>query len=363
MKILHVINNLTSGGAEKLLTDILPLMRKDGNDVSVAIANSKANISKYETTLKNEGIKIIDFDKSFYNPLLIYRLYKLIKLENYDVVHAHLFPTQYWLAMATYFLTKKPRLVKTEHSVFNERKNYKILRPLEKIIYSRYTSIIAISEEVKTNLSNWLNEKSKIVVINNGVNLNQIELAQNDVSPDFLNPSKKNLLMVARFDFSQKDQITLIEAINFLNNKEDYNLYFIGNGPNMENVKNIVKEKELNHLIFFLGLRTDVYNLMNKVDLNILSTNHEGLSGVTLESLASGKPFLGSDVVGVKEIVPDSTFLFKCKDSRELANKIESIISSPQTQKEMIYRAKDYIKKFDTSYMVKGYLLLYKSLI
>ncbi len=68
MKILHYINNLGSGGAEKLLTGILPLMKANGHDVHLLYANNKANTKNYEPLLNNAGIKIKNLDVSFYNP-------------------------------------------------------------------------------------------------------------------------------------------------------------------------------------------------------------------------------------------------------------------------------------------------------
>ena len=87
MKILHIINNLGSGGAEKLLTLLLPLMKKEGHDVSVIIANSKENVLSYERTLIDSGVKYKTLSISFYNPMIVFKLIKEFKKENYEVVH------------------------------------------------------------------------------------------------------------------------------------------------------------------------------------------------------------------------------------------------------------------------------------
>ena len=84
------------------------------------------------------GIQVIDFKLSIYNPLQILRLVSLLKKEKYDIAHAHLFPTQYWLAISSLWKPKSTRLIKTEHSVYNERKEYRILNPIERWIYRKY---------------------------------------------------------------------------------------------------------------------------------------------------------------------------------------------------------------------------------
>ena len=152
MKILHYINNLGAGGAEKLLVDILPLMKAKGHDVHLVYSNSKANVKNYDLILKNSKINVRNLNVSFYNPLQIFFLLQIMRKEQYDIIHAHLFPTQYWLAFASIFKPKKTQLIKTEHSVFNERKQYRMLRPLDRFVYYKYNKIIGITDQVTDNL-------------------------------------------------------------------------------------------------------------------------------------------------------------------------------------------------------------------
>jgi glycosyltransferase involved in cell wall biosynthesis len=360
MKILHYINNLGSGGAEKLLTDVLPIMKDNGHEVSLLICNSKKNMKRHEDVLKKSGVRIIDLNTSFYNPLQIISVIKIIKNGNYDIVHTHIFPSQYWLGLASIFISKNIKLIKTEHNASNNRRKYKILRILDRMVYSRYDLIISITEKVNKNLINWLNSNPKTKIINNGVNLSELNKAHvidkiNDISfKDF-----KNILMVGSFDFTKKNQLFLLEAFKYLPN--DYRLFFAGEGPNLKNVKLKAEYLELHERVFFLGVRSDVYSLIKSVDLNILSSFHEGLSGYTLESLASGKPFLGSNVDGIKDIVPCNSYLFENSDAEKLSFKIQNILNDKNLRNQMIYNANQHVLKYDTKNMVAGYLEAYKT--
>ncbi len=359
MKILHYINNLGSGGAEKLLSDILPLMKEEGHEVFLVIANDEKNFKRNIDVIKANNIFYKNLNTSFYNPFQIFTIIRFIRKHKFDIVHAHLFPTQYWLAFASFFLPKTTKLVKTEHSVFNERKHYRVLKPLEKLVYSRYNGIIAITPKVKENLAQWLEEKNKIRVIPNGINLAEMKKSTTQGQTyDFLDDKFFNILMVGRFDGWQKDQLSLIKALEFLGN--DVKLFFAGQGPYLETVKKEVQYRSIQNQVMFLGLRDDVYTLMSNVDLNVLSTNHEGLSGVTLEALASGKPFIGSDVEGVQEVVPSRDFLFPPKNPQALAEKIKEIKKNKALEKEMVISALRHVKSYDTSYMVEKYINEYK---
>jgi glycosyltransferase involved in cell wall biosynthesis len=360
MKIMHYINNLGSGGAEKLLSSILPIMQKKGHIVHLVICNNHMNIKEYEQAITYSGIKIINFDKSFYNPLQVIQLILLIRKEKFDIIHAHLFPSQYWLAIASIFKPNKTILIKTEHSVYNERKNYRLLRPLEKIIHQRYSKIICITEHVKINLANWLKTESNLLVIHNGIDLIQFKTdAKNcKIDNNLFDKNNINILMTARFDSISKDHKTIINALKLL--PTNYRLFFAGEGPNMNIVKEYVKLQNLNSRVHFLGYRADIPYLMSSTDINVLSSHFEGLSGVTLESLASGKPFLGSNVTGVNSFVPNEYFLFENGNHIELANKIKAINTSSLLNGQMIIDAKAYIKQFDIHKMTNQYLNLYQ---
>lgn len=360
MKILHYINNLAPGGAEKLLTDILPLFQRKGLEIHIAYSNNRKNLNRYNEIIERNGIIIHNFKMSIYNPLQVFKLIRLLKNEKYDIVHAHLFPTQYWLAFASLRISYKTRFIKTEHSIINRRRKIRILRPLEKWIYRRYNVIIAITCNVKKNLDSWLDKTANIVVINNGVNLREIELIIRNIHSTnitIFDSHRYNILMAGRFNY-EKDQCSLIKALSLL--PEHYWLFLAGGG-NPVKMKHLVAELNLLKRVHFLGIREDIYKLMSLADLNVLSTNHEGLSGVALESMASGRPFIGTDVMGVNDIVPDNQFLFPRNDPWSLAAKIKEVSKNKLLEKHLIESGLEHVKKFDMNIMVDNYLVVYQS--
>ncbi|MEJ5961814.1 glycosyltransferase [Pedobacter immunditicola] len=362
MKILHYIDGLVSGGAEKLVTDILPLMKEEGHEVQLLISNKKNLVTAYHNLLRENGISVKTLDSSNYNPLQVYQLIRLLRNERYDIVHAHLFPSQYWLAVASWFKPSRTRLVKTEHSVHNNRRKYQSLQRLEKVVYNRYAMTISITTKVDKSLQSWL-EKVRSVVIPNGVNLNQLEKERaqsKDIQYDIFKEGNYNILMVGRFS-EEKDQQTLIQSMQYL--PEHFHLFFAGSGTMLEPAKQFAKSLDLTPRVHFLGMRTDVYSLMNKVDLNVLSTNFEGLSGVTLESLASEKPFIGSDVPGVNDIVPDPRLLFPPRQPEILAKKIKETSQDHELYAEMVKLSLEHVKKYCIIQMCNRYLKVYEGVL
>ena len=138
MNILHVITSLEIGGAQRLLSDLIPLQAKT-DDVTLLVYERVHN--EFERKIEEAGVHIVSMEEhNFHNPLVVFRMRKFFR--NYDIVHAHLFPTIYWASLACRGL--KVKLVYTEHSTSNSRREKWYFRPIERFMYSRYDRIISI---------------------------------------------------------------------------------------------------------------------------------------------------------------------------------------------------------------------------
>ena len=296
MKILHITNNLWSGGVTTLLEELLSYFSKD-NEVTLLLLGK--NEEKYnEEKLKN--VKIIFLNqKKLYSLKNILKIRKLIK-EN-DIIHSHLFPSQYITVIASLFLKKF--LITTEHSSLNNRRNYKLFKYIERFFYSRYKKIITVSEIAKINLINWIGMQDKIIVISNGIDLEKYKNGKNIRNELWnLRENEKLICMIARF-IPPKDHKTVIKAMKLLS--KNVKCIFVGIGQQMLEMQEYVKKENLEKRIKFLGYREDIPNILNSCDISILSSGYEGLPFIVLESLASSTIFLGSNVNGISEIFDD----------------------------------------------------------
>lgn len=368
MKIYHVINQLAKGGAEKLLVEVLPIYVQMGYEVTLVELTTRVSNSdepQYRQSLKEKGVNLISLSNGrLWNPLLIFKLASFFRSIEAGVVHVHLFPALYFASLASLLIKNKPTLIFTEHSTQNKRSNKFYFRPIEKLIYRRFDAVIAISAVVFKRLETIINDKQKIRLIRNGIEIGQFK----DAKPISINELFENngiahmkvISMVARF-MPPKDQLSIIKAMLML--PENYFVIFIGEGEKRPEAEESVKNNNLEHRVHFLGFRTDIPNIMKSVHLNILSSNYEGMSGVTLESLASGKPFIGSDVSGINDIVPDSSFLFEPGNPQKIAEKILEIVEDPVLTKVMVDKANHFVQQFDIRFMVEEHIGLYKKVV
>ncbi|KAA6440700.1 glycosyltransferase [Dyadobacter flavalbus] len=366
MRVLVIINDVSQGGGEKLLASSLPFFKKKGIDIALLLLNGKASVPSFLSDIKKAGITIHDLGiNSFYNPLCAWKIRTFLTANTFDVVHVHLFPAQYWASLAVSSMMVRPVLIFTEHSNHNKRREKKYLQGIERAAYKPYSAIIAITDSVNTKLVAWIGQGEKIHTIHNGVDLTGIadapKLDRSALRAQLNIPLNARLILMAASFRYPKDQGALIKACAILG--KEYHVLLAGEGELKEKTKALAVECGVENQVHYLGFRTDISSLMKTVDLNVLSSSYEGMSGVTLESLAAGVPFLGSDVAGIREIVPDKSFLFVPGDEVDLANKIRPVFQEPGLSEKMATEAVIFVKSFSMENMVDKYILLYKKLL
>lgn len=357
MKLLHIINSLNTGGAEKLIRDTLPLYAEKGMEIDLLVLMNTDG--PFLSELKNEDCcKIIALEyKNVYNPLMIFKIRKIIR--NYDIIHVHLFPALYWVAIAS-ILNYKQKFVFTEHNTSNRRRNNLILKIFDSIIYKHYDRIVAISDQVKNELLNHVKiYTSKIIKIENGINFKKIQSINSYKKNDIFHTKKKYLIQVSSFT-KQKDQLTLIKALHYL--PDEYVLLLVGKGETKNIINQETKELKLQHRVKFLGIRKDVIELMKTSDIIILSSHYEGLSIAALEAMSSGRPFIASDVPGLHELVKDAGILFPHGDAKQLAEEILSLMANPEYYREIGEKCQTRAKEYDINIMIDKHMELYKEL-
>lgn len=346
-----MINAFTGGGAEKLLHDTVILQKSYGIDVTIYLLSTDNN--HYLDSVREAGVNvIISKQKSLYSPKHILKIRSII--DNYDLVHVHLFPSLYWTSLASLFLKHQSKLVLTEHSTHNRRRNNRILRPIERFIYNQYDHIFCISKATETNLHKWLPSTiNKTTVVPNGIDLSEYRNAKpykkSQLSPR-LKESDKLIVMVARFD-QQKDQDTLVKALGYLD--KEYKLLLVGTGEREEEVKKLAKTEGVADRIIFLGFRKDVPNILKTSDLFVLSSHWEGFGLVAVEAMASGIPVLVSNVEGLREVVDNKDMTFPQGDSKRLAEKVTSTLGNKSTTRDFISYGLERCKRFSIENMVK----------
>lgn len=354
MRILHVITSLRTGGAEKLMVDLLPRLRSFGHDVELCLFDGIR--TPFYDELENQGIKIHCFQigGSVYNPINILKLIPLMK--QFDIVHTHNTAPQLFVAIAHLFASRC-KIFTTEHNTTNRRRYIKGLVYADKWMYNQYKNIICISDQAEVNLREYLKDSTnKISTIYNGVDIQKYMNAEPLEELETKYNNCKLGVMVAGFR-EQKDHQTLIKAYKEL--PENYHLLLVGTGDTEEQCKKLVSDLHLDKRVHFLENRTDIPQILHSSDVVIMSSHYEGLSLSSIEGMACGKPFIATDVDGLHEIVMGAGILVPHKNAEVLASEIQKVLSNGEYQEKIISLCQEKAKSFDITIMTTNYNSLY----
>ena len=146
--------------------------------------------------------------------------------------------------------------------------------------------------------------------------------------------------------------------------KVDVTLTFLGNGREIENVKNKVAEYGLDGSISFKGNVFNVEDYLKEANLYVHSAKYEPFGLVLLEAMASGLPVVALDGKGNRDIVINSLngFLIEEENVELFADKIMELIYNENTYRQMSENALEFSKRFDIANYIERLLELYKGI-
>jgi glycosyltransferase involved in cell wall biosynthesis len=285
---------------------------------------------------------------SAWRALLFFR--KIINNDNFDLLNIHsTIPAAFILKLP---VAKKMAKVFTFHaSIYQEivtqktHKKYssdfmlaiilKVVRFLEKSIFNQCENIITLSEFTRNQLIELYNiNQSKIKIIFGAVDVEKFKIASNksDVRKQLNLPVDKNIFFCVRRLVARMGLENLIRAVEFLKRDSvEFVLCIGGRGYLKGALSQLIKDKNMEENVKLMGFidDEDLPKYYQAADLFILPTKElEGFGLVTLESLASGVPVIGTSVGGTKEIIIkfDGRFLFTSLEPKTMSADIQRVL-------------------------------------
>lgn len=355
MKILHVITSLYTGGAERLMLDLLPRLN-DGDKHQVDLLLFNGVETPFKKSIMNCGIDVnwLAMTNDVYNPNRIIRMRKF--LNGYDVIHTHNTACQTFVPLAKMLTNTSAKLVTTEHSSNNWRRSKWWLKPIDRWMYGRYSAIVCISDISRHNLERYVGKKNNIRLIPNGVDVERFVRPIKDITGQ----DRFEITMVAALR-AEKDHETMLNAMKHL--PDNYHLRLVGGGVRNAELKALVGNMGLDERVTFMGVRMDVPDLLEQSDINVLSSHWEGFGLVAVEGMASGRPFVASDVDGLHDVVGGAGLLFPPGDDLQLANEIRQLCENPQEYRKVASRCQERAAQYDVNETARAYIDLYDSML
>lgn len=353
IKILHILPNLSNGGAEKICCELLLGLDKEKFSSGLLLFKENGAGEEWKKKLIAEGIEIFSLKKyCLFDLINFWRLFKRIKNINPDIIHTHLGGDIYGRLAGK--LAAVPLIVSTEH---NLNKNERVAAAWLKKISSRFADkIFAVSEAVKNDIiKRYKIPAKKIEIIYNGININ-------DFIPDISRLEKEKsdkpviIGSIGRLTAQKGFEVLIAAAAKTKNS--NYIIKIAGEGELREKLEKDIFKLKLNNRIELSGKKS-ARDFLAAIDVFVLPSLWEGLGLVSLEAGAMEKPIIASRTDGITEVVSDKTgWLFSVGNSDELALKIDYVIDNLYSKEVeiKIQEMKKLIRsQFNLNNMVEAY--------
>lgn len=337
MKILHSIGSFVNGGTETLLTNVVNRQVAEGNTVAIMIVTSKWSQEMVDALDKRIKVFYINKPVGSHNPWYLLKLLYYYKSFKADILHLHspgseklFFPKN-----------KNERRIVTIH-------NETIAIPFSATVdqYIAISQCVLDSFREKTGHDNC-------VVCYNGIEIDRFKTKT--VYPQ--KPYK--IAALGRILFNVKAQDLIVEAFSKLPTdiRNDVHLDIIGDGKEMDELKNMVKRLNVEDCITLVGNVTNTYiaeNLCN-YDLLLCASHHEGLGITAIEGMAAGVPLLLSDALGYLEVTENGKYgkHFKRSDPEAMKG---ALIEAYNNYSDMCTTAKNSVEYAKQRFSIKTHV-------
>ena len=323
-----------------------------------------------EDDFRNSGVEFLRLNRSLPVDLsLASQLRQIISEREIEVVHSHQ-PVE---ALHLYLATRGSQVkrVMTLHGVYAGTKNGLALRFVLPRLHARVL--------LGTDLAAWLAKEQGIdigadfVVINNGVDPGRLLVTGRKLRTE-LGLADDAILcgMVANFYADRrKDQFTVCRALPQLferNPKAQF--VFVGGSGNapdlLDECITFCKRQNISSRVHFLGQRSDIPQVLNSLDLFVLSSRWEGSPISAIEAMMLSVPTVLSDIAPLKEVSGNGEFavLFRTGDTDDLASKLIQLAGDGDCRARLALLAQPWaIGQYSIETHIANLLKLYASLL
>lgn len=378
VRILHLIEHLVVGGAERVLVDIVKNIDKDKFKSIVCVYRDENPLLD---ELVKTGYPVIYLRKNLLTPLFpkflkplflliesiifVIRLAKLMRDNNIQILHTHLFSAGLWGRLAA-LIGGRPKIITTEHTTTDWEKS------LKKTVSNRLLNpitdrIVAVTDTVgKTVIDVQKVVPGQVIIIPNGINIDNFSYGKTAKRKTILPGSKPRIAIISSLTPVKRHDL-LFEALKICFKRiPTISCCVVGDGPERAGLEQIVRNLGISNFVFFLGNRNDVNEILADVDIVVSTSDYEGLPINLLEAMAAGVPVVATDVGGNKDLVDSGKtgILVERGNVEAIANGICNVIENHDLSEQLGrngYKAVE--ENYSLDKIIKKWEKLYISLL
>ena len=370
MKILHLINTLSAGGAELHLLTLCRHLKRQGLEPVVACLREQVGGSRsLRDDFEEEGIQVIRLETDGrFDLRSISRLAGLVAKERPNILHTHL-PRADIAGACRRLLHPSVPWICSVHDIHDNSWSGRWTLPIFNFIWRRADRVIAISHAVK----DWLVKDravpaEKVSVIHYGIEAERFSQSRSDLAQEWVLEDNLVIGAIGRLE-PRKGHDCLLYAIAELKKiVPGVSLLIAGHDPwgYGKELQSLIERLDISKEVRLVGFQSDVAAFLGAIDIFAFATQSEGFGQVVIEAMAAGKPVVASKIAPLTEIIREGEtgVLVSRDDPRAFADAIGWLFTHPDQAREMGKRGQARVyNHFSAGKMAAKTLLLYDDVL
>jgi glycosyltransferase involved in cell wall biosynthesis len=354
VKVLHVINTLSAGGAELHLLTLCRYLKKRNVHVVVACLREYVKDSRsLRVDFETEGVRVINVQAdSRFDSLLVRKVARVLHSERPDILHTHLPRADFAGGFARVF---DPDLiwVCSVHAIYSEDWSGRWSLPLFNLLWRRADALLCISHAVRDWLVGRGMPPDKARVIHYGIETNKFSESRRNLRQQWGVNDKAVIGSIGRLE-PRKNHECLIAAMPQICQAIPNALLLIaGHDPwgYGATLRRQIDGLGLAEHVRLVGFQNDIVSFLNAIDVFAFATNSEGFGQVLVEAMAMGKPVVASKIPPLTEIVIDGEtgLLVERGNPEAFAGAITPLLKDPIERERLGTRGRERVKQFFTA--------------
>lgn len=363
MKVLHFLDSVNRGGAETIALDVCRNAARFEIELTVVTTKGGTMMEEFAAS----GAEFIKLERRFPVDLkLVKNLRQIIDERNIKITQGY----QAVECLHLYLATRKlgnVKVVMSHQGFIVGKKNHLTARFLASRIDANITVSKGLLPWLETELG--IDTRKKFHLIYNCADEKRLAPSGSSIKKELgLDESVLLLGMVANFHAAPtKDPLTVCRALVkvFAENENSHFLFvgkvMAGGEKRFDECREFCRANGIGERVHFLGARTDVADILNKLDVFVFSSLAEGLPISIAEAMLTKTPVIASDIPPLVEASGGGEYaeIFKVHDADDLAEKILKLLDDKNSRVELAERAYIFAQE---NYSIEAHMTKLKTL-
>ena len=371
LRVVTLVDRLGTGGAERLAIQTTTRLDPERFDRTLCasrdfdVAVSKRHVANALEDLRGAGVRVLGLKRTSARQVWAWwPLYKFLRQERIDVLHSHKFGSNLW-GTAIGRMARVPVIVAHEHTWSFEGKPWRRIGDRE-VIARGSSAFIAVSREDRRRMIEIEKiDPDDVMFIPNGIPTPPPPTGA-DVRAELGIAADAPVIGTVSVLRPQKALDVLLRATRILVDEfPALRVLIAGEGDRRFALEDLTKELGLEDNVLFLGVRTDVPDVLEALDVAVNSSDFEGSPLSVMEFMEAGKPIVATRVGGVPDLIDDGVHgrIVEPRDPAAFAAAVAELLRDPERAREMGLRAQERRRaEFDIDVMVRRLEDLYTEL-